>query len=262
MPWTNDELAAAAQAATALIALGALFRPDIERYLQRSRAAIEMHPAGRLEVGFSNFGPTIGLQGTLRAVGRDQFINFAMVRVERLADHLRHDFQWTVFRAQSFSTAQEQTVEIASGFSLNVAAPRRFNIQFHDSTTGERIRQPLTDLQRLWTEYLRAQGIVLANIELGKVREIYDAFSKERTAEITPIFQLVDREFYWREGTYHLGLLARTSTPTREFSFNYNFNLSEPDSRLLRLSLVGCLLATCSVPQVTYNFAFPQYQPI
>jgi hypothetical protein len=157
MEWGN-----VAQAVTALIALAAFFRPDIERYFQRARAPIEMHPAGRLEIGFSNFGPTIGIQGTLRAVGRDQFISFAEVTVERLADHLRHNFQWAVFRPQSFSTAQEQSVEIAAGFSLNVAAPRRFNIQFHDSTTGERIRQPLTELQRLWTEYLRAQAILLS----------------------------------------------------------------------------------------------------
>jgi hypothetical protein len=48
MPWSNGELATAA---TAAIAFFALLRPDIERLFRRSRAVIDVHPAGRLEVG-------------------------------------------------------------------------------------------------------------------------------------------------------------------------------------------------------------------
>jgi len=116
---------------TALIAFVALVRPDIARMFDRLTATIEMHPAGRLEVGFSNFGPTIGVQGTLQAIGSDKFISFSKVAVERVADNLRYEFQWAVFRPQSFSSAPQQTFEIASGFLLSVASPRRFNIQFH-----------------------------------------------------------------------------------------------------------------------------------
>jgi len=262
MPWSNDDLATAAHAATALIALAALFRPDIERFYHRSRAAIEVHPAGGVEVGFSNFGPTIGLQGTLRAVGRDQFISFAVLTVERLADHLRHDFQWAVFRAPSFSTAPQQTFEIAAGFSLNVAAPHRFNIQFHDSTTGERVRQPLTDVQRLWTEYVQAEGIVLRDVPPGQMPATYQTFNEARLPDIAPLFQLIERQFYWIEGAYRLTITLTTSAPTRQYSFNYTFRLSEAESRLLRLNVVGCLQATCNVPNVVFNFVFPQYQRV
>jgi len=147
MPWSIGDLALSA---TAVIALGALLRPDIERMFQRRRAVIDLHPAGRLEVGFSTFGPTIGLQGTMQAVNGDEFISFSKVTVERVADNLRHEFQWAVFRPQSFSGTPQQTFEIASGFLLTVASPRRFNIQFHDSATADNFRQSLIDLQRLW----------------------------------------------------------------------------------------------------------------
>jgi len=152
MQWSIGDLALVA---TAIIALVALLRPDIERVSQRRRATIEMHPAGRLEVGFSNFGPTIGVQGTLQAISGDRFIAFSKVSVERVVDNLRHEFQWAVFRPQSLSGALEQ-VEIASGFLLSAAAPRRFSIQFHDSTTADNYRQSLIELQQLWRDYLQA----------------------------------------------------------------------------------------------------------
>jgi hypothetical protein len=132
MPWTNVELTTVASAAT--IALAALFRPDIERLIQRRRAIIDVHPAGRLEVGFGNFGPTIGVQGTLQAIHRDAFITCSSVTVVRVADNLRHEFPWAVFRPQTLGASAQQA-EIASGFLLSVSAPRRFNIQFHDGVT-------------------------------------------------------------------------------------------------------------------------------
>jgi hypothetical protein len=76
MPWSIGDLALIA---TAVIALVALLRPDIERVFQRRKAVVDVHPAGRLEVGFSNFGPTIGLQGTMQAINGDEFIAFSPI---------------------------------------------------------------------------------------------------------------------------------------------------------------------------------------
>ncbi len=258
MPWSNGDIATAA---TAVIALAALLRPEIGRLFKRWRAMIDMHPAGRLEVGFSSFGPTIGVQGTLRAIGGDQFITFGKVTVERISDHLRHEFDWAIFRPQSiFTTQQQQTIEIAAAFSLDEAAPRRFNIQFHDSTTADGFRQPLGDLQRLWTEYFQAQHFVPGNIPANQMREIYRAFSDANLANITPLFQQIERRFYWMQGAYRMKLELITSRPARKFAFNYDFDLSEAESQSLRLNVVACFMATCNMPDVIFNFASPQYR--
>jgi len=208
MTWSNGDLATAA---TAVVAVLALLRPDFERLLRRQRAAIDMHPAGRLEVGFSNFGPTIGLQGTLQAIRADEFISSSSVTIERVADNLRHEFQWAVFRSTQFATAQ-QGFEIASGFLLSVATPRRFNIQFHDTVTADVFRQPLLDLQQLWNNYLQNENIVLAEIAPDQIRNIYNRFHEATLAQITPLFQVIDQHFYWMPGAYRMrveGLCTR-----------------------------------------------------
>src|SRR6202012_158953 len=115
---------------------------------QRRKAVIAVHPAGRLEVGFSNFGPTIGVQGTLQATLADEFISLSRGVIIRAADQLRHDFQWGVFRSTS-NLGSQQGYEIASGFLLSLASPRRFNIQYHDTATADAFRQSLRDLQQL-----------------------------------------------------------------------------------------------------------------
>jgi hypothetical protein len=245
--------------ATALVALAAFFRPDIERLSQRRRALVDVHPAGRLEVGFSSFGPTLGLQGTMQAINRDEFISYSRATVERVADNLRHEFPWAVFRPQSFSATQQQTFEIASGFLLSIAAPRRFNIQFHDSATADNFRQSLIDLQRLWMAYLQAEGIVLATVPAAHMRGIYDTFHQAHLQEITPLFSLIDRQFYWTQGTYRLLLELQTSRPTKTFTFSYTFTLSDSESNSLRSNCISCLLNMCNVPDVIFNFVYPTY---
>lgn len=252
----SDNLATAAHIATAVIALAAFFRPDIERLFRRG--AVDVHPAGRLEVGFSNFGPTIGLQGTLQAIHHDAFVTYSRVTVERVADNLRHEFQWAVFRPQSLAATLQQS-EIASGFLLSVAAPRRFNIQFHDTGTADSFRQSLSDLQKLWIAHLQANAIVLANIPAGQIRGIYDTFHNTHNAEIVPLFQVVDRQFYWVPGVYRMTLELRTSRPLKTIASDYTFTLSDAESSSLELNSISCLLATCNVPEIIFNFAYPVY---
>jgi hypothetical protein len=94
----------------------------------------------------------------------------------------------------------------------------------------------------------------------GQMPATYQTLHEARLADIAPLFQLVERQFYWVEGAYRLTVMLTTSAPARQYTFNYSFGLSEADSRLLRLNAVGCLQATCNVPNVVFNFVFPQYQ--
>lgn len=60
-----------------------------------------MHPTASIEVGFSNFGPTISLVGTIRAQYHDVFVDRMSVRVIRLRDQAQHVFGWRAFRSNS-----------------------------------------------------------------------------------------------------------------------------------------------------------------
>ena len=51
---------------------------------------IDIHETGTIEVGYSGFGPTIGLRGTLRAVHRDQFVRDIQLAVAKLKDDSKH----------------------------------------------------------------------------------------------------------------------------------------------------------------------------
>jgi len=76
-------LQALAATASAVIALIALFRPEISRAFRRSTNDVELTLTPRLEVGFGSFGPTINVLGSLRAVGHDQFVSAITLTVVR-----------------------------------------------------------------------------------------------------------------------------------------------------------------------------------
>src|SRR3989339_1799575 len=60
---------------------------------------IEIYETGFIQVGYSQFGPTIGLLGTIRALHKDCFIPAIRLRVNKNKDSSIHDFVWFVFRA-------------------------------------------------------------------------------------------------------------------------------------------------------------------
>jgi hypothetical protein len=167
-------------------------------------------------------------------------------------------FSGQYFRPQSLSGALEH-VEIASGFLLSAAAPRRFSIQFHDSATADNYRQSLIELQQLWRDYLQAQAIEIADLLPTQIRGIYQIFHAAHITEIAPINQVIDRQFYWNAGTYRVTLEIMTSRPAKISTFSYTFALSDAESRSVRLNVIACQMAMCNVPNPIFNFAYPVY---
>lgn len=259
MPWSNSDLVTAA---TAAIALAGLLRPEFTKLIRRWKTTVDLHPAGRIEIGFSNFGPTVGIQGTLRAIGGDVFVISGKIQIERLADHLRHEFEWAVFRphAFSFGAANDEGYEIASGFYLNESAPRRINIQFHDSTTAARFQQILPEVKRIWTEHLAERQIMLATLTPREFSDVYQQFHSTTIPQLAPLHSAVDRTFYWNEGTYRMTIEFKTSRPEKILATTFDFALSSTKSESLRVNAYTCLMVACDVPNATFSFAYPVYQ--
>jgi hypothetical protein len=239
-------LQALAATASAVIALIALFRPEISRAFRRSTNDVELTLTPRLEVGFGSFGPTINVLGSLRAIGHDQFVSAITLTVVRAADHLRREFVWAALLPPSLFLRPE-TAEIAAGFSLSVANAHRFNVQFHDPMAQERV-DAVTDIVRAaYLGFLQNNKIWLRDIPLQERWVLYERFGRE-VAAVADARTSLDRIFYWEPGRYNATLTVSTTRPSKSYLFEQTFSISVPNTDALRSNVNGIVASLCAVP--------------
>ena len=146
----------------AIIATIALLQPWVvalwKRFLRQG--TIDIHETGTIEVGYSSYGATIGLTGTLRAVHRDQFVRSIELTVVKGKDSSQHFFNWGLFRSGKLTIGRESemTVELPSGFMLTTREPGRYSTLFVDSALQAEIRPHLTRVVEAWQGALLEAG--------------------------------------------------------------------------------------------------------
>lgn len=247
------------------IALLALVQPYVywvwKRYFQRGR--IDVHPSGKVEVGYSGFGTTIALFGTLRAVYDDQFIRSIELVVKRPKDNLQRHFQWLVLRPASFmvgAPTQAGPFELASGFMLLVSEPRKYNILFVDEEFQARVMQTAAPAKEAWGNLLAktmSAGGPLTDQDLGK---LYATF--RNTPEHVRAFTELDRMLDWQPVEYLIEMRVNTANPDKTFRYCSRFSLTPQDIERLRTNYFRILEEICQRPTTgPYVFAYSGYAP-
>lgn len=228
------------------------------------RAKVELYPTGNLEIGFSGFGPTIGVIGTWRALNRDTFVKSISVRVTRCRDASSHTFNWRAFRDTTFSFDPSfvPKFELASSFLLTANTPTRYSIFFVDDAFTADVSPRVAPLVNLWNQFREEQFENLPeeirNFDPSMVNEIL--FSRFIDAGRTlDAYTTLDRAFYWTAGKYDILIQVESDGRKTPLSQKYHFTLSEDDVILLRQNSVAILRAVCGQP-THFNFANPQYE--
>lgn len=226
----------------------ALLQPWIGKLLKHffRRGSVDIFETGTVEVGYSTFGPTIGLHGTLRARDADAFVRAVRLDVEREKDKAEHSFEWVAFRAHRLFIGRpdEMALELPAGFLLPTSQPRRYNTLFHDPTVAAEVAN---DGQQL------AQAYFDASLQ----QQGFDDFAKLKPA--TDAFAAMTRRCYWEAGTYKLTLAVLTSRPDARFERRYRFALTEADAHALQLNVVSMIRESCGQEGAHYNFAYSKY---
>jgi hypothetical protein len=123
-----------------------------KRYIRKG--TVTPYVTGFLEIGFSEFGPTLAIDGTLRAHHKDVFIKSIQVVVTKHKDNSQHTFDWLVFRPYRTSIGSQSEsafLEAASGFMVSPDSPKRVCIVFSDPTTREEIQKHCaTAINKYW----------------------------------------------------------------------------------------------------------------
>lgn len=234
----------------AVIAFLALLRPEITNLITKFWTNIDFYPAGLLEIGFFDFGPTIGLSGTIKATGGNRFISSMDIKLIRLRDNATYNYPWAVFRKFNLAAPNNFHIDIASAFSLLSDESKPFNIQFHDIATRDRFKNPLLSLQKSFQEYLNSQNINLSTLGPADIIRVHENFRNDTTNNnlVLNAYSAMGREFYWESGKYRLELIIKTDRPHKEFTRTFHFLLSEEEVDELDINRVGLTQTAMSYP--------------
>lgn len=255
---------------TLIVAVFALVQPWLVAVWKRlfRRLQVDVYESGAIEVGFSSFGPTIGLYGTLRARHGDAFIRSIELQLIREKDNARHQLRWGVFRSSAFGSQQQRTFQTCVSFLLTKDSATPYDIQFWDLDVQSEQRPLLEALRSAWAEAVMAAGghqLLQAGADFAAIadelrqatRQLYGDFSQRQIHIDT--FAALQRLCYWEPGWFTLELTVRTARPNGTFPHCLRFQLTAEQVSLLRINPVLVLQEACGQLVGTYNFVYPQY---
>lgn len=227
---------------------------------------LSIFKTGRLEVGYSNFGPTLALSGTLRAERKIVFVRETSITVTKQRDGSIHEFEWTAFRSSQLriGAADPITIELPSGFNVSPEQPYRYHIFFSDRRTRQELEGPLVKVIQVWRQYLVskagqiAQGVGAPGQTPEALAHLYETDFFPNSTEHHEAWDVLSRRNYWEPGSYRLRFVVHTSAPDKDFVAEWTFALTEQDFQNLRLNAVATLREIC-VGLSQYNFAYPDY---
>lgn len=169
---------------------------------------IDIYETGTIEIGYSGFGPTIGLSGTLRASHHDIFIRRIRLTLVKDKDHSQHSFEWCIFRSQKITLGtsgkgEEIAVELPYSFMVMHTQPHRYNILFNDQARLEEIRPTMTSVRQAWYSH-RFSGSRISE----DPQTAYTSFHPSQ-AHVSA-FTNFNNFFYWEPCAYSLRMVVET----------------------------------------------------
>jgi hypothetical protein len=167
--------------ASVLIAFLALARPEITILVKRWISQIDFFPHNRVEVGFSSAGPTIGLNGTMRAIRGDQFVRELSLNNIRTRDQKSHTFAWGLSRNRKIvgGGGESMNAELCSAFTIASGEARTIDILYMDMDTRDRYTSSLTEWQNAWNNEKMSDQEIQQKLIDNQPFQAVKAFSKK-----------------------------------------------------------------------------------
>lgn len=202
-----------------------------------AKPKLHLHPAGVIEIGFSQLGPTITLFGTLQTRRKDAFVTSITTVARHVESGKTRSLEWRVFKPYTFGLQPIQEnlqFEPVSAFLLKVAAPFKYNTIFVDDefvTAHIGLAEEVVDAWEAYEQTVASQAEESANIN---TLAHYEAFYEQ--PQIQKIVQQWREELSWQVGTYEMDVLV--SYPPETFQAPaYSFTLNEEDIEILQSNI-------------------------
>lgn len=264
---------------TAIVAVVALIQPWLGAFYKRlfRSGRLEIYETGLPEIGYSFWGPTIALYGTLRSRDRELFVRSVELHLRRFENGVKASpriLQWVAFRPLTTivgRTTLEMEVSQPASFMVNPTQPYQYNIFFSDLLVQNQLRRCVEKAQEKWLEHISEAG------KLDKVRsksgdptqqqrlianyldQSYPTFTQ--TTEYAAALAEIRDLMVWKTGNYELTFTAQTAKPDRTYKRSWLMVLTEEQEAGLRSNAETILEAACKEIFRPHYFAYAVYLP-
>jgi len=207
------------------------------------KTKIHAYKSGRIEIGFSQFGPSITLLGTLKAEKRNGFINNIKLDVSKKNSSWERSFEWRAFKPYTFSLIpQEENIklEFVSAFLLTTDQSFKYNIIFLDDAFIDEHYDKIVSIQNLWQKYKNNNQLE----EISEISEKHFCIFKE-SEEVVELLEKIEQIFYWEEGVYDIEMCIHTQRPSSKFITNYQTKINEEEIVKLKSNFINIIKFAC-----------------
>ncbi len=231
-----------------------------KRYAIKGR--VENYASGLIEVGYSSFGPTLGVQGTLRALNKDVFVKRIQLRVRKLKNNEEHLFDWVAFRPPKIvlGPSQPQELELPLSFIVTVGQPHRYLIVFNDPQTQGEMRPWLERCREQWNTQVAGAAPGEHPSPAPRVLDVPALAQQYRASQLyINAGDTLARLCYWDPGEYELALIVQSDG--KPYSQKLRFNLAQQDFETIRLNVI-VMLNSFAGAEGAYHFAYAQLKVV
>lgn len=242
-----------------------------KKWVKRPR--LEFYENAKIELGYSDLGPTIALIGTCRALNGDIFVKDLALAVVKKRDESRYEFSLVAYRSAvlNSSSLTPVSIEVPSGFIVRPDHPVVIYPVFSDRVTHATIQVAVEEHAR---KMIELQDNYFAGIQgytdADDVRDLLSLQQRNEFVEIvrgqsfhTDLFTVIDGASYWDPGEYQFLLTIKTSEKKIMYSKTYNFSITQKDSDTLRLNAVDLTNTSfdqfLGKPVKAWNCIYPTY---
>jgi len=240
------------QSLIALIVSFIAVTPVVLGWFRWAFSTLEIEGYGFVEIGFSNFGPTINMNGVLRAIRVNMFARRIYLDIYKESTGETIQLEMLFEQSRSLNATLSSTGELlsnpeqaastkhAAGFDLPEIQSTNVSLFFVDL---EIARSVVEDCFLPIQQTPNLIGDVLSN-------DFSDSTVRTAAAEFT-------RRNFWTEGRYKMSINVQTSRPTFLFSKSCRFEITEQEAAGFSENFSNYFRELSnSGPNAAYQFAY------
>ncbi|MCB9771671.1 MAG: hypothetical protein H6754_03900 [Candidatus Omnitrophica bacterium] len=219
-----------------------------------SKPRLSNHISPIAEIGYSHYGPTFAIAGTITALNAVVLVYNICVEITDQSGKVSHFMDWFAFRPAHYRMGNFSAMDLTmcSKFTIAPDKSHEHNTLFIDNGRFSEMKPLLKAIKDSWEE-----SVIIASKE-GKTAKLGTLFLEFRKLKL-----VVDAEArlknmnYWAPGHYRAKIRVTTQNPKQFFDFERLFRIEKEDAKTLENNATSIVANICQQPQVLYSCATP-----